>query len=124
MIPGVKISMGGSEYEVPPLTLGQLKMLMPKVKKLQSGELDEIGAFDVMIEVVHAAMSRNYSVLTVEQVAELIDTSNMNDVMEAVMRGSGLKLGEARAVTSANLGPQSTASSPPLADTAIPPLMQ
>src|SRR6266550_1254732 len=38
MIPGIKLSMGGADYEVPPLTLGQLKRLRPKLKDLASGD--------------------------------------------------------------------------------------
>jgi len=39
MIPGVAVAMGGQDWMVPPLTLGQLRRLMPKVR-----QLTEIGA--------------------------------------------------------------------------------
>ena len=34
MIPGVTITMGGRDWLVPPLTLGQLRRLMPRVRQL------------------------------------------------------------------------------------------
>ena len=69
MIPGVQVMMGGHEWTVPPLTLGQLRRLMPKVRQLtdinaQMGE-DQIG---VVIEVVTAALQRNYPDTTAETV--------------------------------------------------------
>jgi hypothetical protein len=36
MIPGVVIEMGGRDWIVPPLTLGQLRRLMPKVRQLSA----------------------------------------------------------------------------------------
>jgi hypothetical protein len=34
MIPGVAVAMGGRDWLVPPLTLGELRRLMPKVRQL------------------------------------------------------------------------------------------
>ena len=39
MIPGVMVEMGGQQWTVPPLTLGQLRRLMPKVQQLTEIEL-------------------------------------------------------------------------------------
>ena len=108
--------MGGADYEVPPLTLGQLKRLRPKLKDLESGDADLVS--DALCEIVATALQRNYPSTTVEQVADLLDLGNREAVMSAVLGGSGLKLGEAQAVTRTP-GPTSMDSSPPLADTAI-----
>ena len=57
MLPGVTITMGGRDWLVPPLTLGQLRRLMPKVR-----QLTEIGAsmgetqIGVLVEIVVAAL--------------------------------------------------------------------
>ena len=120
MITGIVITMGGTEWTVPPLTLGQLRRLMPKVR-----ELTTIGAtmgedqILILCEIVADALGRNYPDITAEKAAELLDLGNAREVLNAVLTGSGLKhtSGEAVAVSS---GAPSTASSPPPAATAIP----
>ena len=59
MIPGIEITMGGREWTIPPLTLGQLRRLMPKVRQLseinaQMGETQ----IAVLVEIVAAALQR------------------------------------------------------------------
>src|SRR5437763_14814607 len=104
MIPGAAIAMGGQDWIVPPLTLGQLRRLMPKVR-----QLTEIGAsmgepqIEVLVEIVAAALRRNYPEMTMQTVEELLDLGNAGAVLNAVLTGSGLKprgspLGEAVAV--------------------------
>jgi hypothetical protein len=134
VIPGVLVTMGGREWAVPPLTLGQLRRLMPKVRQLteigaQMGE-SQIG---VLVEIVAAAVQRNYPEVTPEAVEDLLDLGNAGIVLNAVLTGSGLKSpdcspGEAAAPgvssgapasASAMAGDISTVSSPPRAATAI-----
>jgi hypothetical protein len=121
MIPGVAISMGGNDWVVPPLTMGQLRRLLPQVRKLA-----EIGAtmgedeIQTLLEVVAAAMQRNYPDMVPERVAELVDLGNARDVVTAILSGSGLKpAGEAPAVAS-SIGVSSMASSPPPAGIPTP----
>ena len=84
--------MGGREWTVPPLTLGELRRLMPKVR-----ELSEIGAqmgetqIGVLVEIVAAALQRNYPDITAETVENLLDLGNAGLVLNAVLTGSGLK---------------------------------
>lgn len=131
MIPGIEIAMGGQEWLVPPLTLGQLRRLMPKVQQL--AEIDaSMGEAQVgiLVEIVAAALQRNYPDVTPETVESLLDLGNAGAVLNAVLTGSGLKRyggspGEAVAVaisgsSPATAGDISTASSPPPAATAIP----
>ncbi len=113
LIPGSPISMGGRDWTVPSLTLGQLRRLMPKVRELTTvganmGE-EQVGA---LVEIVTAAMSRNYPDITAEIVEELLDLGNAGVVLIAVLTGSGLKQGETTAVAS-QTGERFTASSPP-----------
>lgn len=133
MIPGVMIAMGGQQWTVPPLTLGQLRLLMPKVR-----QLTEIGAqmretqIGVLVEIVAAALQRNYPDMTAETVETLLDLGNAGAVLNAVLTGSGLRPqerppGEAAAPgqgsgavpNPATIGDISTVSSPPSADTPI-----
>jgi len=96
MIPGLVVAMGGEDWIVPPLTLGQLRRLMPKVR-----QLTEIGAsmgeaqIAVLIEIVAAALQRNYPEMTPEKVENLLDLGNASVVLNAVLTGSGLKPGGA-----------------------------
>ena len=92
MIPGVAVAMGGQDWLVPPLTLGQLRRLMPKVR-----QLTEIGAsmgeaqIGVLVEIVAAALQRNYPDVTAENVENLLDLGYASAVLNAVLTGSGLK---------------------------------
>jgi hypothetical protein len=93
MLPGVTIEMGGRDWLVPPLTLGQLRRLMPKVR-----QLTEIGAsmgetqISVLVEIVASALQRNYPEATADMVENLLDLGNASTVLSAVLTGSGLKL--------------------------------
>lgn len=94
MLPGVTVEMGGVDLVVPPLTLGQLRRLMPKVRQLTEirasmGE-EQIA---VLVEIVSAALQRNYPDLTPEKVENLLDLGNAGAVLNAVLTGSGLKRG-------------------------------
>jgi hypothetical protein len=97
MIPGVTIAMGGRDWLVPPLTLGQLRRLMPKVRQLSEidasmGEV-QIG---VLVEIVASALRRNYPDATADVVENLLDLGNASVVLNAVLTGSGLKLQDSR----------------------------
>ena len=97
MFPGVTIAMGGQDWLVPPLTLGQLRRLMPKVRQLTGigasmGET-QIG---VLVEIVAAALQRNYPEATADMVENLLDLGNASAVLNAVLTGSGLKLRDDR----------------------------
>lgn len=120
MIPGTKIQMGGNDFLVPPLTLGQLRRLQPKIKLIGSLSGADVGddQVDAIGEIVSAALSRNYPDMTPERVLDLLDLGNARDVISAVLGASGLKPGEAEAVTKTN-GATSMGSSPPPADTVI-----
>src|SRR5271155_2524807 len=97
MIPGVAVAMGGQDWMVPPLTLGQLRRLMPEVR-----QLTEIGAsmgeaqINVLIDIVTAALQRNYPEATADMVENLLDLGNASAVLNAVLTGSGLKLRDDR----------------------------
>ncbi len=134
MIPGIAITMGGREWTIPPLTLGQLRRLMPKVRQLseinaQMGETQ----IAVLVEIVAAALQRNYPDITTDTIENLLDLGNSGPVLTAVLTGSGLRppglpSGEAMAPgpgsgasmpAQARIGETSMASSQPLADTVI-----
>jgi translation elongation factor EF-4 len=94
---GVPQKMGGKIWIIPALSFKQLKQLRERIAKLNV-EGDDIS--DESIEaaslIVHAALSRNYPQLTVEEVEDLIDMRNLKAVIEATMGIAGLvRTGEA-----------------------------
>jgi hypothetical protein len=97
LIDGVEISMGGKKWTVPPLTLKQVKKFQPILEGL--GNLDEANALaqsDALVEVIHAAIARNYPEVIRDEIDELLDLGNLMPVVQAVMGVSGLLRGEAR----------------------------
>ena len=97
MLPGVTIAMGGRDWLVPPLTLGQLRRLMPKVR-----QLTDIGAsmgethISVLVEIVTVALQRNYPEATADMVENLLDLGNASAVLNA---GTGMPFLNAEATT-------------------------
>jgi hypothetical protein len=109
MIPGVTITMGGRDWLVPPLTLGQLRRLMPRVRQLTEidASMSEV-QIGVLIEIVAAALQRNYPDATAEVVENLLDLGNAGAVLNAVLTGSGLRLREDRLGEASAPGPGAT----------------
>lgn len=89
-VKGIPVDFSGETLIVPPLSLGSMEQLMPRLNKFQA---DPKNMTDVAIVVdsALAALNRNYPALTRDQVADMIGLENMNDVMEALMDVSGLK---------------------------------
>jgi hypothetical protein len=84
MIAGNKIDIGGAFYEVPPLSLGAVERFAPE---LQSGVVTPT----LVIDITLAALQRNYPEMTRPQVAEMIDTANVERIFLAIVGGSGLE---------------------------------
>ena len=91
MIEGIVIQMGGKEFTVPALSLGQVRRLLPKIEKISTvNGLLNAEQMDCIVDVVHAAVIRNYPALTKEEVEDLIDLGNAAVIIKAVMGQSGL----------------------------------
>lgn len=84
MIQGKKIKLKGIDFIIPSLTPIQVKRLRPTIDKKLSGS-DSDAKFEALLIVAHAALSRNYPNIKIEEVAELIDMGNVNVVMMAIM---------------------------------------
>jgi hypothetical protein len=93
---GITIKLAGEEYVVPPLSLGQVKRLLPNIEKMQQGT-DTLDKFSSVVAIAHAALNRNYPDLKYEDVEELIDMGNFKAVLDAVMGASGFQRGGAQA---------------------------
>ncbi|MDE2469982.1 MAG: hypothetical protein KGL35_14880 [Bradyrhizobium sp.] len=95
MIRGVKIELGGETFQVPALTLEQLETFETDIAAVSETALTEVGAFAkerlaAMARVVHAALSRNYPELALEDLRRLLDLRNIGPAWAAVMGVSGL----------------------------------
>ena len=104
MVPGIEMVLGGgATYVVPPLSLGAIEVLLPKLQKL-SGTNDDV---PIMSLAVVAALRRNYPDLTRAQILGsltidettgditgepgLVGLECMQAVFDAVMDVSGLR---------------------------------
>lgn len=90
---GEEIELGGEKYIVPALSLRQIRELAPKLDKLDSTEagLPQLEQITAVVDVLHAALSRNYPEMTQDQLLDLIDLGNMSALIAAAMRTSGLE---------------------------------
>lgn len=100
MIEGIVVKMSGVDYTVPPLNLKALKRLQPKLANLiipTANSMPSTDQMDVMVEVIHAALVRNYPDVTIERLEEMVDMSNLGALFEAVLNTTGLvkRAGEA-----------------------------
>jgi hypothetical protein len=113
IIEGVRLNLGGRDFVVPPLTLKSLRKMANRLSALRTmGDIPTDDEVEVVVEIVHAAMVRNYPDLTTDDVEELMDMANLKSVMLAVLQGSGLSRsapGEAEE-SRASTGPASTDS--------------
>jgi ribosomal protein S9 len=106
---GIPLELGGVTYEVPPLALGDLELLQEQLEAFNGagGAIDR-AMIRTVVDATHAALRRNYPEVSRDQVAAMLDLSNMFEVMAAVMDVSGVgrkareeaaRPGEARPVT-------------------------
>ena len=94
---GIAVHFAGNDWVIPALSLGQLKRLMPHFHALQGGQFS-IEQIDSTLLVIHAALSRNYPSLQLEDVEDLVDLASMPIIMDAILRASGLvRQGEVKA---------------------------
>lgn len=115
MIDGVKLRLGGADWIVPPLTLGQMRRLWPTIHKIGAAGVgmgeEEI---DALAEVVCAALCRNYPDMTLQKVVdELLDLGNSGAALRAVLTGSGLVSGAGEAMPAERISDGDSAGSMP-----------
>lgn len=88
---GVEVRVGQKTYIVPPLSFRQLRELKDKISKLRPGVQDfDDDTLDAFVDVIQAALSRNYPEVTREDLENDIDLGNVTDLVLAVTNTSGL----------------------------------
>jgi hypothetical protein len=88
--PGIKLTLGGEDYILPPISLGALEQLKDGIAAF-NGDITDGAQVSTVIDAALASLNRNYPDITRAQVADMIDVGNMADVFSAVMDVSGLK---------------------------------
>lgn len=95
-VKGISMDLGGTAYIVPPLSLGALEQLLPRINEFKTNP-NNIQDISVVVDAAHSALKRNYPDLVRETVADAIGLENMMEVFEAIMDISGMKRKEAEA---------------------------
>jgi hypothetical protein len=88
-IPGVSVVMGGITRVVPPLNLKALSLLQDRLSTFVGGVDKE--SVELILDAAEAALKRNYTEITRDQIEEELDVGNMTDVFNAIMDVSGLR---------------------------------
>lgn len=90
---GEQVKLAGQDYIVPSLSVKQARNLWPKIRELNKGiTMDNIpDKMSIATEIIHAALSRNYPNLKLEEVEDMIDMSNFRRVVGLVTASTGLK---------------------------------
>ena len=89
---GQTVNLGGQEYVVPSLSVKQARALWPKILELNKGITEENlpEKHGLSVEVIHAALTRNYPDLTRDELEDLVDMRNIRVLMALVSGQSGI----------------------------------
>jgi len=85
---GETMNLGGTDFVIPPLSLGSLELFQERMASFKGG-LDAT-SIKLTIDLTHAALQRNYPAITRQEVGDVIDISNVEQVMSCVMKVAGL----------------------------------
>jgi hypothetical protein len=117
-IDGHPVRMAGQDWILAPLNFRQLRVTLKQAfVDLQSSDTE--ARFNAFEQIVHASLSRNYPDLTIEQVEEMLDMSNVMEVVDAVMNISGMArraAGGTPDATDPSIGTPFTGTSSPPSD--------
>lgn len=92
LIPGVEYDFGGGRwYMVAPLSLGALEIMQERLAQLPTLSTVDPVAVKTMVDATHMALRRNYPDITREEVAELVDVSNIGEVYECLLDAAGVR---------------------------------
>lgn len=86
-VKGVEVELGGTVYVVPPLSLAALEQLEDRVARFDGNVFDREQRA-IALDIIHAALRRNYPEMAREALSEMIDLGNMLAMVQAVMGAS------------------------------------
>lgn len=91
IIPGIEYTFANGEtLTVPPMALGDVETMQERLDGFAPDM--SLSSIKTVIDATHKALVRNYPHITREHVAmQLLDVSNMLDVMQAIMDVGGFR---------------------------------
>lgn len=89
---GEAMKIGDRTFVVPSLSVKQARTLWPEILELNKDISIENfpDKLDKALPIIHAALSRNYPDLTVEELGDLVDIRNFRPLMRAIAGQSGV----------------------------------
>ncbi|MDR3645656.1 MAG: hypothetical protein P4M02_11355, partial [Clostridia bacterium] len=84
---GVPVTIKGETLIIPPLSFGDIEDLGPKIESMEAPETMNTQFIGDVVDIVHAAFSRNYD-CTRDEVKALLDLSNFRQIIEAIKGAS------------------------------------
>ena len=79
---GMKISIGGEEFILPPLGFAGLKATV--ILRSKYDELPDDEKMDATVEIIHASLLRNYPDLPLEWITERLDAWEYTEFVKAL----------------------------------------
>ena len=99
MSEGTTIALGGREFSVRPLTIGQLSTIYPAI--FQGAALGTEEGYLKAVRCIQAALAEDHPEMTLDEVKKLRTTiPELSQAFVAVMKLAGLTLGEREAEAS------------------------
>lgn len=94
-IHGIEINMGGYKWTMPAMSMRHMKVYADKEKEIRRRCKDDEDAeqkayMEASLEAACAALQRNYPSMTLDMLLDLVDASNLSEVMDAMKGASGL----------------------------------
>jgi hypothetical protein len=86
---GKEIYLGGEKYVIPPIPLIYMGRLKRGQQAMQAEDFDK-GTAD-LVDVIHAALIRNYPDLSIDVVSQNLDLGNYASIMDAASSVSGME---------------------------------
>lgn len=91
---GVKVRIGRQDFIVPALSIRQVKRFRPVLStmgRFAAGGEPSDQELDALTEMLHAALSRNYPDLTVDQLGDMIDLRSLPELIKAIVARTELE---------------------------------
>lgn len=91
LIKGVDVVLGPSTYTIPPLNFRMLQELAEQIAIVNKGGsfVSDEATRTAFTTVIHASIKRNYPDMTYDQVLDLLDVTNAQKAMLALLGVSG-----------------------------------
>lgn len=93
LIKGIDVTLGRDTYVVPPLNFRMLKDLAQQIAIVNKGGsfVSDSDTREAFIDVIHASVQRNYPDVTRDQIVDVLDVSNAQAAMLALLGVSGFE---------------------------------